>query len=113
MNRPTRRFWFKLARELGMSVRRAQREIDSREFAEWIAYDGIEPFGEDRGDLRAGIIAATIANANRGKNSSPFHPKDFMPDFERKHKQQTDEEMQAFMRSVTARLGGKIKGKAK
>ena len=29
--------------------------------------------------MRAGIIAAVIANANRGKNTIAFTPKDFMP----------------------------------
>ena len=29
-----------------MTVRQARREIDSREFAEWIAYYCLEPFGD-------------------------------------------------------------------
>lgn len=54
------------------------------ELSEWAAYDQIEPFGEPRADLRAGIITATIANANRDpeKHSSPFTPDDFMPKFD-------------------------------
>ena len=62
-----------------MTVAKAQREISSAEFAEWIAYDRIDPFGEERADLRAAIIAATVANAFRGKNGKTFMPVDFMP----------------------------------
>lgn len=64
-----------------MSVRRAQQEIDSREFAEWIAYEQIDPSGAERTDLNAGIIASTIANVWRGKGQKTLKPSDFMPDF--------------------------------
>jgi hypothetical protein len=55
--------------------------LSAREFAEWQAYFAIEPFGEDMADLRAGIVAATIANVNRDakKRSQPYEPLDFMP----------------------------------
>jgi hypothetical protein len=56
-------------------------EMPWEAFQEWREYDRLEPFGEERGDLRAGIIASTIANANRGKKTKPFKPADFMPDF--------------------------------
>jgi hypothetical protein len=65
-----------------MSVRRAQAEISGNEFAEWIAYIELEPFGEERGDLRSAIIASTIANAFRKKGARLFKPEDFMPDFD-------------------------------
>lgn len=44
-----------------------------------MAFDMIDPIGEQRGDLRAGIIAATVANSVRGKDTEPFRPLDFMP----------------------------------
>lgn len=47
----------------------------------------LEPFGEDRADLRAGIISSTIANVNRDpKKSQPFAAKDFMPDWSKANK---------------------------
>lgn len=49
-------------------------------FREWLAYYELEPFGEVRADLRAGIVASVIANANRVKGKA-FSPQDFMPDF--------------------------------
>ena len=56
--------------------------MTSAQFAEWLAYGRIEPFGEERADLRAGIVASTIANANRGKTQKSFTPEQFMPSFE-------------------------------
>jgi hypothetical protein len=45
-----------------------------------MAYASIEPFGEERADLRAGIIASVIANSNRDRKRKPepFSPYDFM-----------------------------------
>jgi hypothetical protein len=53
-----------------MSVTRAQQEIDSAEFTEWLAYYQLEPFGEKREDHRAGTIAAMISAAH-GVSASP------------------------------------------
>lgn len=79
-------------------------EITSRQFAEWLAYSRLEPWGEDRDDLRMGIIASTIANSNRGKNQKPFTPQQFMPRFE----QETEEEAAArLLAKAIKALGGK------
>lgn len=56
--------------------------MDSAQLAEWMAYAQLEPFGEDRADLRAGIVASVIANSNRSKGQKPFTPQQFMPQFE-------------------------------
>lgn len=64
-----------------MTVSEMTHRMSAAEFEEWRAYDRIEPFGPERGDLRAGIVAATVANVNRGKGQKPFSPTDFMPDF--------------------------------
>lgn len=55
--------------------------MTSAELTAWIAYDNLEPFGESRADLRAGIIASTTYNVNRGKGRA-MQPVDFMPKFE-------------------------------
>ena len=79
-------------------------EISSRDFAEWMAYSRLEPWGEERADLRAGIVASTIANSNRGKGQKPFKPQQFMPDFE----PETEEQAAArLMARAMAALGGK------
>ena len=67
---------------LGMSVKRAQAEIDAAEFAEWVAFASLEPFGVEVLYHIGGIIASTIANAHRGKGSRSFKPADFMPKFQ-------------------------------
>jgi hypothetical protein len=59
------------------------REMDARELAEWEAYEKLEPFGEERADLRMAIMTANILNALRGKKGKKAKIKDFMPDFEK------------------------------
>jgi len=51
----------------------------------WAALYAIDPWGEGRDDLRAGIIASTLANANRDsrKRPRPYAPHEFMPYYER------------------------------
>ena len=65
-----------------MTVAEAQQRISSREFTRWQAFHEIEPFGEERADLRSGIVASVIANVNRGKHSKTYKPADFMPQFD-------------------------------
>jgi hypothetical protein len=71
--------------------------IDSKELAEWMAFNQIEPIAY-RGDLQAGIVAATIANANRGKDGQPFQPIDFMPLLDKP--EQTEDEMKAILNTM-------------
>lgn len=94
-----------------MSVAQAQREIDSAEFAEWVAFYQLEPFGEERADLRAGIISSAVANYS-GKINEPTRPRDFMPHFgeQPERPRQTVEEMQARFRIASALAAGKAKG---
>jgi hypothetical protein len=49
------------------------------QFRMWVAYAGIEPFGEEREDYRAGTVASVIANVHRDPKHkpSPFQPSDF------------------------------------
>lgn len=58
--------------------------IPSRLLTEWMVYARLEPFGEERADLRAGIIAATLANVNRDPKvkREPWRADEFMPSFE-------------------------------
>ena len=79
-----------MALALGCSVRELLARIDSHELAEWMAFYSLEPFGHVRGDLQAGIVAATIANANSGKGSKTFQPADFMPLMEKPEQDEDD-----------------------
>ena len=44
-----------------MSVKQCQREIDSNEFSEWMAYDEISPIGDERLDILAADVRYSIA----------------------------------------------------
>jgi hypothetical protein len=72
---------------------------------EWQIYESIEPFGEQRADLRAGIIASVIANVNRGKGQKPFTATDFMPYLEKEEdKVSTEAETRAHLAALQARF---------
>lgn len=67
-----------------MTVREAQERISSHEFAEWMAYANLEPFGPEREDQRAGVVAATLANINRDTKArpEPYSVEDFFPRYD-------------------------------
>lgn len=81
----------------------------SRELSEWSAFLAMEPSGEERADLRAGIVSSTIANAHRQKKGKTYKPKDFMVDFNRK--EQTEEEQMAAAEAMAKAFGAKKGGK--
>jgi hypothetical protein len=54
-------------------------DMSGRDVAEWQAFYNLELRGEDRADWRAGLIASMIANVNRGKDTDPYSPSDFIP----------------------------------
>lgn len=66
---------------LGIPVAELQSRMSSREFAEWLAYDRIDPYGQERGDLQAAIIASTTASCAPVKHKKRPRPIDFMPKF--------------------------------
>ena len=65
--------------------------MDSKELTEWQAFSTIEPFGEERQDLRSAMIACTIANANRGPKTPAYKLEAFMLKFEPPKQQSTDD----------------------
>ena len=52
-------------------------------FFEWMDYYDLEPFGEERADLRCGIIAHVIASVNAPKGKK-YKVSDFMPKFDKR-----------------------------
>ena len=74
-----------------------------------MAYAGLEPFGEERADLRAGIVASTVANAARDPKTQrePFTPYEFMPKYETTEPtEQTPEQMLSIVEMLNAAFGG-------
>ena len=87
-----------------MTVSELLHRISSRELTEWQAYYGVEPFGEDRADLRAGIVASTVANVFRKSGTQPYKAQDFMPKFEKPR--QDWRQLLEKVRTINAALGG-------
>lgn len=61
-----------------------QARMSGREFAEWVAFAHLEPWGfdprarEERADLRLGVLTALVYNRTRGKDDQPKAPMDFV-----------------------------------
>ena len=87
-------FWHKLALRLGMTVREVQEKVDAKEFAMWVAYDRMNPIGDDRVDLLFGSLSALIFNIKRGKRTPSKTANEFMPRWSIEASRQTPEEMQ-------------------
>ena len=83
-----------------MSVRRAQSEIDSAEFAEWIAWHSIEPFTHERSENLLCVVAAILANVHRGKGVSSFEPNDFKPEYGKQKQRDTAETIEMKLRAI-------------
>lgn len=95
-------------------MRECQRSISAREYAEWQAYDRLEPIGPRRADLNAATIAATILNARRTKRSQPLvQPKEFMPTFWEPEPEPVDPEtMFEQVKALNELFGGDFVAKA-
>lgn len=93
-----------------------ERTLSGPEYSEWLLFYRDDPFGEFRADLRAGIIAQTVASAFGGSRKRPI---DFMPIVRRQQQDEaelTEREIatrfNAMMFSLSGKTGVKI-GKRK
>jgi len=97
---------FRLALAMGRTLQELRAVLSYAEFQEWCLYYQIEPWGDERADLRAGIVASTIANyagRQRADGADPALPVDYMPYVERApadtpapEQQLTDDELAAW-----------------
>jgi hypothetical protein len=72
----------RLALALGCTLDDLSQRMTGAEFGLWLAYYERDPFGDARGDLQAGIVAAAVANyagKTRSAGSGPASPAEFMP----------------------------------
>jgi hypothetical protein len=60
-------------------VRQVLDEIDAEEFAEWQAFDVLEPIGGNADDYRAGIVASMLANIHRKRGTEAIKPLELFP----------------------------------
>lgn len=86
----------------GRTVAEAKRRLTIREFRRWQAFAAVEPFGEERADLRMAIGACVNANIHRAKNQKAFKPGDFMPRFGVVKKAQSAKEQVALLKAFAA-----------
>jgi len=58
-------------------------QITWRQFLEWEAFSELEPFDEERADIRSAQIVAALANIHRDrkKRRTPFKLSDFLLQF--------------------------------
>lgn len=96
---------------MGIPIKRLLKEVDSKDITDYIAYYQIEPFGVEQDFLQSGIVASTIANVNRGKNTQPFKPSDFVPSsFKAKiSKKQSAEDIKFIFEQMAAKKSKKEK----
>ena len=92
----------RLSLEFGIPRRELQARMSSADFAEYVALNSIEPIGEERADLRAGIIAATIA----GSQGARAKPIDFMPFTKKRDGRQSPSEMLSLLKLQASMVGG-------
>lgn len=76
------------------------------QLAEWLALYAVDPWGEQRADLRSGIVASTLANIHRDpkQKPQPFTAQDFMPYAERKPVSLASK-VRSFLKNATPRKG--------
>jgi hypothetical protein len=57
--------------------------VPGREYAEWMALEILDPWGDRRADWHTALICSVLANLFRDpkKRSQAFQPKDFMLEF--------------------------------
>lgn len=80
-------------------------QMSTVEFERWQAYYELEPFGAWREDWRAALIASTMFNMWRGKNTAAAKIGDFMPKFT--HEQQDVNQQLQIVEMLNAAFGGK------
>lgn len=89
-----------------MPVRELLARTTSRELTEWQAYERVTgPLDARlRGDISAGIIAATVANSNGAKKKAK--PADFLPTWFKRRK--TPQEIWSEVMKANTALGGYV-----
>jgi hypothetical protein len=89
-----------------MTVADLESRLGSAELTEWMAFERMTgPLGRRRQDIQAATIAATVANANRGKKSKPFKMQDFLIPYGESREKTPDQMLEA-IRQLNASMGG-------
>ena len=103
MSDPRRMFSLRLALAMGrVDVDVMLDGIEERQLMEWMAYDRLQPFGDDRADLRSALAASAFCNSMGAKTK----PLDFMP-FAGPGAEQDAEQQIATARTIASAAGAR------
>ena len=91
-------FKFKLAAKLGCTVKELLARMDSKELSEWMAYNSIDPFTENRADMRQAITSRILAAGLLKKQFCNLD--DFMP-IRKPVEEMSIEQMKNILRNFT------------
>ena len=79
--------------------------VSSAELSEWMAYDSIDPIGNDRGELQAGISSMAVMSSVGAKNNGrSYTPQDFMAYLDKKEPNQV-QKFRAQMQHLVKKKG--------
>jgi hypothetical protein len=93
-----------------MTVADLDNRLSSAELTEWIAFERMTgPLGRRRNDIQAATIAATIANANRGKGGRKFKMTDFLIPYGETRK--SPQQMLETIKGLNRAMGGEERGR--
>lgn len=94
-----------------MTVADLDSRLSSAELTEWMAFESVTgPLGRRRQDIQAATIAATIANANRGKGGRKFKLSDFLIPYGTSDRK-SPEQMLSAIKSMNKAMGGVERGR--
>jgi hypothetical protein len=90
-----------------MTVRELNARLDGQELTEWAAYARLEPFGEERADVRAALVCKVVADVNRGPHDAPYPLTNFLPRYDA---MDGWEERMEHIRHLNTLMGGRVRG---
>lgn len=97
---------------MGCSVRRAQREVASDEFTEWIAFEELEPDPQEITAVLLAQLLARVFNFTRSKGERSRSPIDFLPHLKRDlRKAQTPKKMKTLLKGFARMHNAAIEAK--
>lgn len=68
--------------------------MSNKEFIEWQLFYNIDPFGDQRADLRMGILASAVLAPHMEKDKTAPTPSEFMPFLDANETPEQDQEQE-------------------
>ena len=89
--------------------------MPASEFAEWkLVHDKLDPFGEERKDLRAGTVASPLINIQLAKGAERTKPSDWICDFDKEPPPpQSPEQQKAILKGLAMGMKRQAERKVK